>query len=77
VLVSLPPVVRPGHQHGVVLQASQPAGLEEVGGRVAQVGGHGHLTEALHLLGLHHFAQRLERKGGEYRSPRVRGQGEG
>lgn len=59
-LVALLPVARPGHQHGVVFEASQPTGLEEVGGGVAQVGGDGHLTEALHLLGLHQFTEGLD-----------------
>lgn len=65
VLVSLLPVAGPRHQHSVVFQASQPTGLEEVGGGVTQVGGHGHLTEALHLLSLHQFTQRLERQDRE------------
>lgn len=60
VLVALLPVARPGHQHGVVFQASEPADLEQVGGGVTQVGGDGHLTEALHLLRLHQFTQRLD-----------------
>lgn len=59
-LVALLPVAWPGHQHGVVFEASQPTGLEEVGGGVAQVGGDGHLTEALHLLSLHQFTEGLD-----------------
>lgn len=59
VIVVLLPVARPGHQHGVVLQAPEATGLEQVGGGVAEVGGDGHLTEALHLLRLHQFTQRL------------------
>lgn len=55
VLVALFPVARPRHQHGVVLEAAQAAGLEQVGSGVPQVGRDRHLTEALHLLGLHQF----------------------
>ena len=64
-LVSLFPVARPRDQHSVVFQASQSAGLEQVGGGVTQIRRHGHLTEALHLLSLHQFMQCLERCDGE------------
>lgn len=74
VLVSLLPVAWPGYQHSIMFQASEATGLEEVGGGITQVGGHGHLTEALHLFGLHQFTQRLERRGGEELSPRSREQ---
>lgn len=60
VIICLLPVARPGDQNGIVFQAPQPAGLEQMGRGVTEVGGYGHLAEALHLLGLHQFTQRLE-----------------
>lgn len=60
VLISLLPVAWPGDQHSVMFQASEPTGLEQVGGGITHVRRHSHLTEALYLLSLHQFMQCLK-----------------
>lgn len=60
VFLSLLPVAGPADQQGVVTQAAQPAGLDQVGGGVTEVGGDHNLVEALHPLTLHQFLQGLQ-----------------
>lgn len=67
----LAPAAGPAHQHRVVLQPAQPAGLDEVRHAVPQVGGDHHLAEALHLLRFHQAADGLA--AGERASGTVRG----
>lgn len=66
VVLLLAPAAGPAHQHRVVLQPPQPAGLDEVGHAVPQVGGDHHLAKALHLLRFHQAADGLVvREGGQ------------
>lgn len=62
VLLALLPIAWPADQDGVVLEAAQPTGLDQVRGGVTQVGGDHHLAEALHLLALHQLLHRLQSK---------------
>lgn len=63
VVLLLAPAAGPAHQHRVVLQPPQPAGLDEVGHAIPQVRGDHHLTKALHLLRFHQAPDGLQWRG--------------
>lgn len=52
-VIGLPPGPRPGHKDCIVLHASQPCRLDEVGDPISEVWGHHNMTETLGPLCWH------------------------
>lgn len=73
VVLLLAPAAGPAHQHRVVLQPPQPAGLDEVGHAIPQVGGDHHLAKALHLLRFHQATDGLAAEEGGSETASARG----